>query len=244
MKVRTELLELFNRYNDSIRKVESSGWNYNINITESVLEDMRDFYIPKAFEKNGHYLETNNFNNFILNNYPYYVFDAIELFAQYNSNNNFTDEVNLILEKHEVAYRLLGGKIEISNPIIQTKEIVKEPGLRELIIHAQTLYNSTNISDKQIATEKIWDAFERLKTYYKDLSKKQSVEKIIFAMSNGDKAYKKLLDEEFIKLTHIGNNFRIRHHETDTIDIIDSNYYEYFFRRCFALIDLALKYLE
>jgi len=36
----------------------------------------------------------------------------------------------------------------------------------------------------------------------------------------------------------------IRHHETDKKEIIDNNYYDYFYQRCFALINLALKYLK
>ena len=30
----------------------------------------------------------------------------------------------------------------------------------------------------------------------------------------------------------------------DKIDIIDNNHYDYFFDRCYSLIDLVLKYLK
>ena len=63
-------------------------------------------------------------------------------------------------------------------------------------------------------------------------------------MSNQNDKYKKLFDEEFAQLTKIGNEFRIRHHETNKTDIIDNNYYSYFYHRCFALLELALKYLN
>ena len=46
------------------------------------------------------------------------------------------------------------------------------------------------------------------------------------------------------ELTTIGNNFRIRHHETNKIDIVDIRHYDYFFNRCLALIALALQYLQ
>ena len=53
-----------------------------------------------------------------------------------------------------------------------------------------------------------------------------------------------VLTAEFKELTTIGNNFRIRHHETNKIDIVDIRHYDYFFNRCLALIALALQYLQ
>ena len=51
-------------------------------------------------------------------------------------------------------------------------------------------------------------------------------------------------DTEFQALTKIGNNFRIRHHETDKVEITDVRHYDYFFNRFLSLIALALQYLE
>ena len=45
-------------------------------------------------------------------------------------------------------------------------------------------------------------------------------------------------------LRKIGNNFRIRHHERDKIDISDPRHYDYFFNRCLSLIALAIQYLQ
>jgi len=179
-----------------------------------------------------------------MNNYPYFVFDAIELFSRYN-NDAFPDEVNLIFQNHSFPFKLAGGKIERANPIIKTNEFIREEGLKELIEHASSLYHSNNMSDKQIAVEKLWDAFERLKTYYgAGIEKKASILRIINEISDNDSNFKILFNEEFDKLTKIGNDYRIRHHEMNKINITDSNYYDYFFQRCFALIDLALKYLK
>ena len=57
-------------------------------------------------------------------------------------------------------------------------------------------------------------------------------------------SYKTLFSTEFKELTTIGNDFRIRHHETNKIDIVDIRHYDYFFNRCLALIALALQYLQ
>ena len=62
-------------------------------------------------------------------------------------------------------------------------------------------------------------------------------------MANGDEIYKDLFDSEFNELTKIGNNYRIRHHETNKTEITDERYYDYFYGRCFALIALAIKFI-
>lgn len=63
-------------------------------------------------------------------------------------------------------------------------------------------------------------------------------------MGNNKKAYKELFEKEFYELTTIGNDFRIRHHETTKIDIENESHYEYFYKRCLSLISVAVRYLE
>jgi len=243
-KIRAEILNLFNRYDKILNRTTETNWNYSINAKEAIIEDMKGYYVPKAFDSLGSYSETKDTEQFIMNNHPYCVFDAIELFEQYNDNTCFANEINLLFKNKGIAYKLLGGKVDVFHVNIQTNEVIKEVGLKELIEQATLLYNSNNHTDKQLAVEKLWDAFERLKTYYPNLDKRKSVEKVVNEMSNANVKYKDLFNEEFSKLTIIGNQFRIRHHETDKIDIIDNKYYDYFFQRCFALIDLVLKYLK
>jgi len=94
-----------------------------------------------------------------------------------------------------------------------------------------------NPKDKQIAIEKLWDAFERIKTYYEG-NKKQSSEKLVSIISknfNSD-----LLESEFHSLTKIGNEYRIRHHETDKKEITEPKHLNYLFFRMLTLIDLCL----
>ena len=119
---------------------------------------------------------------------------------------------------------------------------IQEKGLKELIEEAQDYRKK----DKKVAVEKIWDALERLKTYYvtSGVDKKKSVKQVVDEISHNNSRYFELFDEEFMKLTTIGNKYRIRHHEMDKIEIIDENYYDYFYNRCLALIDLALKFLK
>ena len=68
--------------------------------------------------------------------------------------------------------------------------------------------------------------------------------KIIEDMSKGSVDFENLFNAEFKALTFIGNHYRIRHHETNTIDIIDEKYYDYLFNRCLSLIALSVQYLQ
>ena len=243
-KIRSQLCELIERYNDTLYRTDETNWNYTLSSKTATVEDIKSYYQPKAFDEKKNYSDTDDLDQFIMCNYPYRVFDAIELFSIINAHTNFSRDLNLILQNNGYPYKLLGNKMETSHISIRTKEVINEIGLKELIEQAMNLYESKIPAEKQLAVEKLWDAFERLKTYYVDLDKKSSVEKVINDISNNNDNFKALFNEEFLKLTNIGNRYRIRHHETDKIDITDLNYYDYLFQRCLALINLSLRYIK
>lgn len=165
--------------------------------------------------------------------------------------NVFSAEINEIFEKIGLQFILTNsGAVErvVYNSIL-TAEIendvaqIKESGLKELLQDAIRAYKTPHPISRKESVEKIWDALERLKTYYITMDKKVSAAKIVADMSNGQEAFHTLFNDEFIALTKIGNGFRIRHHETDKIEISDEKYYDYFFNRCLSLIALAIQYL-
>ena len=172
--------------------------------------------------------------------------DSCAIFKQFQS------EINDIFRKTGLLYKLTDEKIierivenspltpEIEKQVTQ----IKEKGTRELLEEAIALYRQPYPSSTRDAVEKIWDALERLKTYYTNLDKKASAAKIVSDISNGDTVFIDLFNEEFRKLTVIGNNFRIRHHETNKVEITDTRHYDYFFNRCLSLIALAIQYLQ
>lgn len=172
--------------------------------------------------------------------------------ATNNIVHKFRTDINDIFKKTGLLYtlnacgaieRVLDGSI-ISDNTIKDISAIKEPGLKKIIHEAIALYKSPLPIENKVAVEKIWDAFERLKTYYTELDKKASADKIIKAMSSGQQEIYDLLNEEFKKLTDIGNKFRIRHHETDKYEISDSRLGDYLFNRCFSVISLAIQYLN
>lgn len=186
------------------------------------------------------------------NSLEYKNFEIVESLSTSNIFLDFQTEINEIFLESGVLYNLTSEKIverivedsPLTNEIEDKFREINEAGLKELLKDAVALHKTPNDSARRDSVEKIWDAFERLKTYYESLSKKQSIKKIIQDISNNNKDYIKLLNDEFNELTRIGNEFRIRHHETNKIEIYDVKYYDYFFNRCLSLIALAVKYLK
>ena len=183
-----------------------------------------------------------------------YLMDLIEL--QYDEltddeKSEFLNEINFLFENEGLNFELKEiGIIEvkrvcdvIDDSILHEIQKNKEPVLKELLDLAIQKHKAPDIQSHKEAVEKIWDAFERLKTFYKDLDKKRSSEKIVKTMSNDNDEFYRLFNDEFVALTEIGNKFTIRHYETSKIDIIDSKYYDYLFNRCLSLIALAIQYL-
>lgn len=186
------------------------------------------------------------------NNERYRNYQTIDCLNTADIFKDFQSAINEIFAESGLLYKLTDKKIVeriIENSTLTTEiehdfSTVHEAGTRELLKDAVALYKTPNPAARQDSVEKIWDAFERLKTYHTSLDKKHSSEKIVNDMARGNDDFIGLFNEEFKALTNIGNRYRIRHHETDKIDIVDIQYYDYLFNRCVSLIALAIKYLS
>ena len=244
-EARGQIYALLEKHTVMFRETDETGWNYDISTSECVFRDISQFYQPKCYDTSGNYVETGDMKQFISNTAPFCVFDAIEFYEKYNADNGFAAQVNALFKLNGLPYKLENGCIESTLDVtIKKKDIsaIPERGLKDLLMEAENYYNSGN---KQIAVEKLWDAFERLKTYYSPaLNKSQSATKIIDDMSGSNADFKAMYETEFKALTNIGNSFRIRHHETTKIDITDNRQYDYFYKRCLALISVAILYLK
>lgn len=186
------------------------------------------------------------------NNERYKNYWYIHCLDTTNVFDDYRNEINDIFQESGLLFTLTSEKIieriVKNTPLSPKIEIqalqISEPGTRELMKDAIALYKTPNPAARQDSVEKIWDTLERLKTYYTNLDKKDSATKIVNDMSNGQAAFITVFNTEFRALTDIGNNFRIRHHETNKIDITDNRHYDYFFNRCLSLIALAIQYLQ
>jgi len=243
-RARDQIYQLLDRYDYYIQEISDTGYRYEVSVSDKVFSDIRMFYPPKCYNDQKQYVETNNLQDFISSCSPFCVLDAIEFFGKYNQSNGFQIELNSILKLNEIALKLDGGKvINLIDGQIKSSTLIpiQEAGLKELLQEAAKYYDEGNF---KIATEKLWDAFERLKTYYSPaLDKKKSVKRIVDEMGANKDAYSELFEREFNELTAIGNNFRIRHHETTKIDIEEDRHYDYFYKRCLSLISVAIQYL-
>ncbi|NLY20776.1 MAG: hypothetical protein GXZ08_05800 [Tissierellia bacterium] len=242
--IRHQIYQLLNSYDEALYFTTETNWNYTRLISELVFDDIKQFYKPMNYDNNK-YVESTSFEKFVKNTSPLSVLDVIESFYLHvSAKEEYQDKVNAIFELHDIKITLKEGKISLflnTDIIIDPMIPVKEVGIEELLIDAEKFYENKNYS---IAVEKMWDAFERIKTYYSPtLDKKQSANKIIYQLSDANNSMSIIFEEEFRTLTKIGNDFRIRHHEKNKIEIYNDIHYEYFYKRCLTLITTILKIL-
>jgi len=239
-KMRKEIVALMMQYEDQEYLTDETGLHHYMPTKKVVLDDIKRYYSPKAFDQTGKYNDVDNLDRFVTDNLPQYVFDAIELFAKYGGND-YINEINLIIR--DLGYQLLGGKIELSQPKVEIEEPEHDNDLKDLIQQAESYYKENDSDSIQRALEKLWDAFERLKTYYGE-NKKQSLNSIEEKIAGNNSDLKDRIDNEFKELTNIGNKYQIRHFEKDKIPISDNRIRMYLYLRCSALINLSIKFIE
>lgn len=241
---RYQLFKVMNEYNETFRFTSETNFNYYKSINCLVLEDITKFYIPKHYVENK-LVEIKEFADFKEGTSPFIVFDVIESFNRNTTKSSqFENDINTIFKLNNINVEIRNEQIHfINNKTIGVDDSINinEVGLEELIRIAEDLYNKGNYS---YAVEKIWDAFERMKTYHFTLDKKKSAEKIINDISYGNEDIWKIFNDEFKILTDIGNLYRIRHHEIKQINISNELHYKYFYKRCLALISVILENLE
>lgn len=154
-------------------------------------------------------------------------------------------EVNAILQRGRTTYELReNGEIhrrgtpEVQAVIAGLNPASGDDRLDELIVEARSLYTSRRASERAVGLERLWDAFERLKTV--DLpggDKRQSVQVLL---GNLDAGWRDTIEAEMRALTDIGNQYAIRHHETRTTPVPADGGADYLFARMGSLITLLL----
>ena len=190
-------------------------------LSELAMEELKKYYVPKNYE-NNQYVPAADFDQFVKGTSPFSVLDLIEAYNFLSDDGNtFRTRVDSLFYINQLDFKIAGDGRIVSNQDalfrINPKKPIKETGLEELLEAAEREYSKGNYA---YAVEKLWDAFERLKTYYSpNLDKKNSANKIVIEVSSGNKGFEEMFNNEFKEITSIGNEFRIRHHETNKIDI-------------------------
>lgn len=210
--------------------------DYENKLQKKILKKLERYYEVKCYNENGLYVTTNDLYKFIYSTKPEYVLDAVEIFSQLIYDLHFDSEVNDIFRRDKMDFCLDKSLIILKDKFIEKDMNCFELGIDEL------LQSSKNYFDKdiKIAVEKLWDSFERIKSFYNEKNKQNSVELLLEHMCGGNEHIKENIETECLALTRMGNDFRIRHHEMRTKDIKEQRHYEYFFNRCLSFVKLAL----
>ena len=105
---RNALVQLMRRLEERLYFTDDTGWNYYKDSCVAVMDSIKEFYTPKAYNDKDEYVEENDFDKFVMHTSPKSVFDVIELFPHFNAPN-FENEVNNILT--DIGYKLIDGKM-------------------------------------------------------------------------------------------------------------------------------------
>jgi hypothetical protein len=115
--------------------------------------------------------------------------------------------------------------------------------LDKLLIDACEKHKDPTTRARAEAVEKLWDAWERIKTLQPPSNKQQSAKEML-DQAAPDSHFRKCLEEEARALTKIGNDFHIRHFEKNKFPISNPKQHDYLFHRLYALIHFILSTQE
>jgi hypothetical protein len=168
------------------------------------------------------------------------------LFDRETGQSDFREDINRIFARNGVAYELRdSGRIErLAPPILRetlaaTSFDTGDGELDSMFESARTKYLSPDPRLRKESLEKLWDAWERVKTIEPTGDKKGSIARLLDKSAREPK-FRQVLENEAIELTKFGNTFQIRHSEPTQTPLQTSVHIDYLFHRLFAMIRLLL----
>jgi hypothetical protein len=139
-------------------------------------------------------------------------------FDRDEGRERFSRDVNEILARGGTVFELdpqmqiqRRGTAEVHAVLDRLRPATGDPTLDALVEQARRGYLSRKKTERAVAIEKLWDAFERLKTLDVPADKRASVQALLGHIT--DPALRQTVEAEMTALTNFGNNFTIRHHE-------------------------------
>lgn len=159
----------------------------------------------------------------------------------------FRSRVNHVFARNGLAYELQenGQVVRVAPPVLQeslrsTIFSTGDPDLDAMLETARAKFLAPDPAIRRESLEKLWDAWERLKTLGPGKDKKASVQAMLDRAAPEPK-FRAAVDQEAQELTRIGNSFQIRHTEVSQTPIALNEHIDYLFHRLFALICLLLQ---
>lgn len=214
--------------------VPGSPWPLHPNaaVTDEVVFDLVEYAATRVAEP--------------LHRHHHSYFGHYELgFNEEEGRHAFRSEVNAILQRGRTTYELCEngevsrrGTSEVQIVLSGLNPVSGDRHLDDLIVEGRALYSSHRASDRALALERLWDAFERLKTI--DLPGGEKSQSVQILLENIEVGWRGVVEVEMKALTAIGNDYSIRHHETRTTAVPNDGGADYLFVRMGALITLLL----
>lgn len=167
-------------------------------------------------------------------------------FDRQTGQDRFREAVNRLFARNGVAYELTdtGDIVRLGSPVFQQALgvvfLTQDTTLDSLLEDARRKFTNPDPHVRREALEKLWDAWERIKTLEPGKDKKESTKKMLDKAAS-EMNFRDLLEIEAKELTRIGNDFRIRHSETTKEEIGESSQVDYLFYRMYSLINLLLQ---
>jgi len=167
-------------------------------------------------------------------------------FDRDEGRRRFVEDVESIFARNGITYELTtdgiarrllpdGLRQMVAEAIFHTGDFETD----RLLEAARRQFTSPHIEARRDALEKLWDAFERIKTLEPGRDKREQADNLLnrAAVSR----FRDMLGQESKSLTDIGNTFRIRHAETNQEMLTSSEQVDYLFHRMLSLIRFLLK---
>ncbi|MDO9455222.1 hypothetical protein [Nocardioides sp.] len=157
--------------------------------------------------------------------HPFFSHDELK-FDRAAGRSRYRDEVNELLSRGGVAFELRAdltiarlGPPEGRQVVADLMPDTGDARLDELIVEARTRFLSRHPDDLRAGLERLWDAFERLKTLEPGSNKALQAKALLDRAASG--YMRDALDAESRNLTEIGNRMQIRHFETNKDHVED-----------------------
>ena len=168
-------------------------------------------------------------------------------FDQQSGQEEFRTTVNRIFARNGVAFEMLstGRIVRVLPPVLgdELKRTIFRTGDRTLdnmLDECRAKFSDRNPLVRREALERLWDAWERLKSLADPNDKEKSIKSLLDAVAS-EPSLRERLEEEATELTSIGNSHLIRHSEVKQVPVIDVDHVDYLFHRLFAMIQLLLR---
>lgn len=166
-------------------------------------------------------------------------------FDQESGRTDFRQRVNRMFSRNGIVFDLeADGSIRRRIPqemkdVYEGSFLTPDASFNKLMQEAMDSFRAPERSERERGVEKLWDAWERLKSLQSG-DKKASTAELLDRAARGNTQLRKVIEDEALALTRIGNDFRIRHHEVGKVALAEGAHLEYVFYRMLSLISLLV----